>query len=227
MRVGLWQWARGTLLIGGVPLVAILALGIGTALPAADAVAAFSVTLVAAGSLAWVWLSTLAALTADLRRAADGHPPGPPRPVLLPAARAVAEQANRLARGLAEREALVNRLRRADTAIVEALPDPLLVLGADRSPLRANAAARRVFGSGERDDTAAFLRHPSIAGAVDTALERGAPAYADVVLPVPVPRDLSAQVIPMDPPLADGGGSSSCWRIARRPARRSGCGRTS
>ena len=209
MRIGAWRWVRGTLLIGGVPLLAIVALGLWAGVPTAAAGAAFLATLLAAAALARVWLSTLAALAADLREAAEGHPPAAPRPVRLPAARAVAEQAHRLARSLAEREALVGQLRRADTAIVEALPDPLLVLGAGRERLRANAAARRVFGPGEGntagDDTAAFLRHPGIAAAVDAALETGTPAFADVVLPVPVPRDLSVGVIPLDPPLADGG----------------------
>jgi two-component system phosphate regulon sensor histidine kinase PhoR len=206
VRIGAWRWARGTLLIGGVPLLLILLLGLRAGTPSGAAAAAFLATLLAAAALARVWLSTLASLAADLREAAEGRPsPAGSRPVLLPAAREVAEQANRLARSLAEREALVGRLRRADTAIVEALPDPLLVLGADRARLRANAAARRVFGEGARDDSAAFLRHPAIAAAVDLALGTGAPAFADVVLPVPVPRDLSAQVIPLDPPLADGG----------------------
>ena len=161
--------------------------------------------------LARAWLVTLAGLEADLRAAADGEP-RPPREPLLPAANRVAESAARLARSLAAREAELGRLRRADAAIVEALPDPLLVLAEDGRVLRANAAARHFFGPGPGSaedarsaDTAAFLRHPRIAGAVDRALAEGAPQSAEAVLPVPVARDLSTQVIPLDPPLSDGG----------------------
>ncbi len=170
-------------------------------------------TAVTALLLARAWLVTLAGLEADLRAAADGEP-RPPREPLLPAANRVAESAARLARSLAAREAELGRLRRADAAIVEALPDPLLVLAEDGSVLRANAAARRFFGPGPSSgpgtedrsaDTAAFLRHPRIAGAVDRALAEGIPQSAEAVLPVPVARDLSTQVIPLDPPLSDGG----------------------
>nr|MCV4208514.1 ATP-binding protein [Roseomonas sp. SXEYE001] len=164
-------------------------------------------TIIAALLLAWTWTGTLAGLEADLRAAAEGRP-APPRAPLLPVAAGVAESATRLARSLAAREALVARLRRADAAIIEALPDPLLVLAEDRRPLRANAAARRFFGTGTGTgtaDTAAFLRHPRIAGAVDRALAEGTAQSAEVMLPVPVSRDLSTQIIPLDPPLADGG----------------------
>jgi two-component system phosphate regulon sensor histidine kinase PhoR len=123
----------------------------------------------------------------------------------------VAEAAARLARSLDERSALVGRLRRADAAILESLPDPLLVLAEDRGPLRANRAARLLFGGPTAEmrlasgDTGALLRHPALAGAVDRALAEGVPQAVDLVLPVPISRELAAQVIPLDPPLADGG----------------------
>jgi PAS domain-containing protein len=76
------------------------------------------------------------------------------------------------ARLIAARSALVGQLRAADEAIVENLPDPLLVLAEDRSALRANRAARQLFGlkSGAAGDLAALLRHPALAGAVERAL---------------------------------------------------------
>jgi len=194
-------------LVGGVPALAFILL---MATGAANTLAAglgLLATIAAALLLAWAWTSTLAGLEANLRAAAEGRP-APPHAPLLPVAAGVAESAARLARSLAAREALVARLRRADTAIIEALPDPLLVLAEDRRPLRANAAARRFFGSGtgkDTADTAAFLRHPRIAGAADRALAEGTAQSAEVMLPVPVARDLSTQIIPLDPPLADGG----------------------
>jgi len=107
----------------------------------------------------------------------------------------------------------MERLRRADEAIVELLPDPLIVLAADRSVRRANSAAQAAFGA----DMSAVLRHPGLHGAIDRALTPGTPQgvaqgmaqgtvqTAELSLSAPVARELHATVVPMDPPLADGG----------------------
>ncbi|MBE9603408.1 PAS domain-containing protein [Acetobacteraceae bacterium H6797] len=199
-----------TFLIAGVPAAALAALVITGRLGALEGFLALVATFLSAAILAWLWLESLARLTQAMRRAMEGPMEGlPAPPPLLPAAADVAEEVHRITRSLAERSALVGQLRRADAAIIEALPDPLVVLGADRAPLRANRAARRLFGLSENGgaggDLAALLRHPKLASAIDRALAEGAAQSADVVLPVPVLRDLSAQVIPLDPPLSDGG----------------------
>ncbi len=62
---------------------------------------------------------------------------------------------------------MLGRLRRADEIVVERLPDPLIVLAADRSVLRTNAAARAAYGA----DIGAVLRHPDLRAAVDRALD--------------------------------------------------------
>ena len=108
---------------------------------------------------------------------------------------------DRLSRRIASRAALQEQHRRADTLILERLPDPVIVLGADRTVRRANAAARLAFD----DDLPAMLRHPGLRGAVDRALATNQSQTAEVVLRAPVPRELHATVVPMDPPLADGG----------------------
>ena len=51
----------------------------------------------------------------------------------------------------------------------------------------------------------AVLRHPDLRTAIDRAFTSGLNQTADVTLPVPVPRELHAAVVPMDPPIADGG----------------------
>ena len=102
---------------------------------------------------------------------------------------------------VAARTAQVEQLRRADGTVVERLPDPLIVLAADRSVRRANSAARAAFGT----DMPAVLRHPDLRGAIDRAFASGMPQTADVNLPVPVPREVHAAVVPMDPAMADGG----------------------
>jgi two-component system phosphate regulon sensor histidine kinase PhoR len=181
------------------------------ALAPRPALAGAGVSAVAALLVAWMWVGNLSRLAAVLRAASEGRGEVPPGPPLLPALREVAEATARVARSLDERSALVGRLRRADAAILESLPDPLLVLAEDRLALRANAAARQLFGVAAGDarplsgDTGALLRHPALAGAVDRALAEGTAQTVDLVLPVPVARELVAQVIPLDPPLADGG----------------------
>ncbi len=196
-------------LISGVPaalLLVLLAAGGVAPLPGLLVLAA---TIVAALWLARIWLGNLAQLKDALRRAEAGESDeaSSPGTALLPAVEEIADGMRRLARSVNERAELVLRLRRADEAIVERLPDPLVVLDARGAALRANAAARALFGGGAAGtgDVAALLRHPSLADALDQAL-LGAPAReVDIALPVPVPRDLKIHVIPMDPPLADGG----------------------
>jgi two-component system phosphate regulon sensor histidine kinase PhoR len=101
---------------------------------------------------------------------------------------------------------LVQQLRRADQAIIERLPDPLVVLDERGAPLRTNAAARAIFGGGPgAGDLAALLRHPALADALDAALAATAPREVDIALPVPVSRELRVHLVPMDPPLGDGG----------------------
>ncbi|WP_431267108.1 hypothetical protein [Dankookia sp. P2] len=137
-------------LIGGVPAAVLLALMAGGALAPRIGLLALAVCLAGALLVATVWIGNLNRLAEALRRAAaeDGRLVPPSGTPLLPAVAEVAEGVARLARTLAERGELVGRLRRADEAIVESLPDPLLVLSPTRVPLRANAAARAIFGVG-------------------------------------------------------------------------------
>jgi two-component system phosphate regulon sensor histidine kinase PhoR len=209
-------WLRATLVVSAAPVLALLVLALAGALAPRHAVPALLVTLAGGAAVARIWLGNLGRLARQIRAASNGN--GVPElsvAPLLPSVQEVADGVTRLARHLAERGALVERLRRADAAILEALPDPLLVLSADRTALRANRAAREMLGTRQGSeargtaapppDAAALLRHPALAEALDRAMATGAPAVADLVLPVPVTRDVAVQVIPMDPPLADGG----------------------
>jgi two-component system phosphate regulon sensor histidine kinase PhoR len=195
-------------LIGSAPLAVLGALvAVGT-LALAHGLAAATAVLLAAILLARLWLGEVDRLAEALRRAAEGQalPAAAPR---LSALGGIEAELARLSRALDDRAALVGRLRAADQAILEALPDPLLVLAADAAPLRANRAARRLFALGE-DSLAggglgALLRHPALAAALDRALAGAGPQAVEVALPGPLSRDLSAHVVPMEPPLADGG----------------------
>lgn len=196
-------------LIGGVPLALLLVLLAAGGVQPLPGLIAFCATAAASLWLARIWLGNLAQLKDALRRAEAGESDDEPSPgtPLLPAVEEIADGMRRLARSVNERAELVLRLRRADEAIVERLPDPLVVLDARGAALRANAAARALFGGSAlgTGDVAALLRHPALADALDGALD-GAPAQeVDLAMPVPVPRDLKVHVIPMEPPLADGG----------------------
>ncbi len=114
---------------------------------------------------------------------------------------ALEREIERLSRRLAARAAVQEKHRLADTLILERLPDPVIVLAGDRTVRRANAAARLAF----HDDLPAVLRHPGVRGAIDNALATRRSQTAEVMLHAPVARDLYATVVPMDPPLADGG----------------------
>ncbi|MCX8134504.1 MAG: ATP-binding protein [Roseococcus sp.] len=195
-------------LLAGAPAAALLLLVATGELAPLPGLLALLGCAAAAGVVGWLWLSGLARLSDSLRRAATEQGPfSAPLPVpRLPGLGEIEEGLARLARSLQARAALVGQLRAADEAIVEALPDPLLVLGPDRALLRANRAARRLFGVGTGQSMVlALLRHPLMAAALDRALAEGAPQELDLTLPAAVTRELTAQVLPMHPPLADGG----------------------
>ncbi len=198
-------------LIGAAPTLTLLTLAALGELRAGTALLAVLLCLASAFGLAWFWLSAVSRLAAVLRRAADEEGPfSAPLPIpRVPAIGRVEEGLARLARSLEARAALVTRLRASDEAIVEALPDPLLILGADRTLLRANAAARRIFGlqrdATARGDMGALLRHPLMAAALDRALADGGPQSTELALPGSLTRELSVQVLALNPPLADGG----------------------
>jgi two-component system phosphate regulon sensor histidine kinase PhoR len=201
--------SRGLILttsaLAGVPVLAFLLLAAtGEAVPG-PALAAAALTLLAAFCITLLWARDLELLSETVRHAVATEPaPMPAGTPILPPMDRLMRDIERVARHLAERSVLVERLQRADEAIVEQLPDPLIVLGADRSIRRTNAAARSAFGA----DINAVLRNPGLRAAIDRAFASpgiAGPHTAALTLPVPVPRDVHAVVIAMDPPLSDGG----------------------
>jgi two-component system phosphate regulon sensor histidine kinase PhoR len=190
--------------VAGTPVVALVALRAGGFLASGPMLAAIAATLAGALVLALIWVRDLELLSETLRQAALENTAAlsaaasAPR---LPAIERVTRNIERLSRTLASRAAMVGQLLRSNEAIVERLPDPLLVLGPDRSVRRANAAARAAFGV----DMPAVLRHPDLRAAIERAFAERTSHSAAFALPVPVPREVAATVIYMDPPLADGG----------------------
>jgi two-component system phosphate regulon sensor histidine kinase PhoR len=185
-----------------VPLAALLVLCAAGQLAAWPALAAALCIAAAAAGLSWAWSRDLRRLTRALHAIEAGDPA---RPTPLWLGQAVPAAVQVLADTMADRAALLDRLLRAEDSIVELLPDPLILLGRDRAIRRANAAARTAFGA----DIAAVLRHPQLRAAIDRAIAGGPsePAQtADLRVPVPVPRELQAMVVPLESPLAGGAG---------------------
>ncbi len=54
-------------------------------------------------------------------------------------------------------------------------------------------------------DLPAVLRHPVLRAAIDRAFTQASPHSVELSLPAPMAREVQATVVPMDPPLSDGG----------------------
>jgi two-component system phosphate regulon sensor histidine kinase PhoR len=95
------------------------------------------------------------------------------------------------------------RARRAETdrllaALLDALPDPLLLVGAGRVVANANRAATQLFG---HDPVAkpleSSLRDPGVLAAVDEAVAEHGDAQLTLQLPGPPPRAFGVQIVPV------------------------------
>jgi two-component system phosphate regulon sensor histidine kinase PhoR len=94
---------------------------------------------------------------------------------------------------------------RANETILASLPDPLILLDADRRVVRANPAADALFGEpiGGRE-LMAVLRTPALIEAVDAVLAGGPGRIVEFNLTVPLERALSARIEPLAQRTADG-----------------------
>ena len=170
-----------TACLAAVPLVTLAALVVGGQLGLWPALAAAAANVVAAAAFARLSHRENRLVVEAVRHAADGSPA---------ASVPLAGDLGRALRLLGERSAALASQGQTEEAVVETLPDPLIVLGPDRLVLRANAAANAAFGS----EMPAVLRHPLLRAAIDRLLISGGPQEADLSLPVPVAREVHATV---------------------------------
>ena len=187
--------------LAGAPVAVLTLLAAAQWMDFWPAMVGIAVSMITAAAFALIWGRDQDLLIEQIRRvAADVSGPAveAETPALMPA---LGREVARMSRRLATRNALQEQHRRADTLILERLPDPVIVLASDRSVRRTNAAARSAFG----DDLPAVMRHPGVRGAIERALSTNASQSIEVGLRAPVPRDLYATVVAMGPPLADGG----------------------
>ena len=124
--------------------------------------------------------------------------------------RALTSSVARLHRVMARRTEQTQAQLEANESIIEALHDPLVLVGADRTVMRANQAARGLFGDRILGrDLAASLRNPSVLEAVDAVLGGAASRIIEFSLPVPVERMFEVRVKPfqrrLPQPVSDDG----------------------
>ena len=188
--------------VAAAPVTALAVMAVtGLALPW-PAFLAIVITLLGAAAFSLVWVRDLDVLTAAVRQIEADDPgqavSGTVGPTLM---EPLGLEIARLSRHLAARSARIEQERRADTLILERLPDALVVLRRDRTVSRRNPAADAIFGA----DLPAVLRHPELRTALDQAAGDGETKAADLTIAGPISRELRATVVPMHPPLQDGG----------------------
>ena len=167
--------------LAAAPLTALAVLALTGAVPLWPAMLLAVVNVLAASLYSMLYRRQQDQLLSDVQRAAAGHA------VMQPSGSGTIQ---RIIRTLAQRsDDLAERLR-VEEAIVEALPDPLIILGFGPTILRANAAAHAAFGT----EIPSVLRHPELRNAIDRVVAKGTPQDADLSIPVPVMRDVHAAV---------------------------------
>ncbi|MCB8882312.1 two-component sensor histidine kinase [Acidisoma cellulosilytica] len=181
---GLGRWM---LLILVVPVLGQLLMVIAGTAPLDVVLILILVEMLAAMVVAFLWRQDLE----RLRCVVTGEPTDPPR---LPEIERVGTFLGQAVIRTRERLALLEVQLGAEQAILEHLPEPLLLVTADGTVQRTNEAARQTVGA----DTAAVLRHPLLRGAIDRALATSTPQAADLLFAAPVTREIHAMVTPLD-----------------------------
>jgi two-component system phosphate regulon sensor histidine kinase PhoR len=102
------------------------------------------------------------------------------------------------------------RIRAAETrmaaaeAVIDAVPDPLILLDDRRRVVHANAQAVSLLGAAEGPrDLAAMLRNPAVLAAADAVLRGESVRVVDFTLTAPIERQLQARFARIDRPSLD------------------------
>jgi two-component system phosphate regulon sensor histidine kinase PhoR len=160
------------------------------------ALLAWLLGLILSGVLAFLRERQLESTGRYLTALAEGREP-PPLPEFGPlGGDELATLLHRLDRALSD-----ERARRAETdrllaALLDALPDPLLLVGAGRVVAKANRAAEQLLGhSPVARPLETSLRDPGVLAAVDGALAEHGNAQLTLQLPGPPPRAFGVEIV--------------------------------
>ena len=149
--------------------------------------------------------SGLAQVKAALQALAQGATTLPDIVTLSPTARELGRDVGRFARALRETVAASAEARASAESVLAALPEPLLLIDAERRIVSANPSALDLLGPRlPGRDLGAALRVPAVLEATDAVLAGGTGRTIEVDLPGSVERHLSAQVGPLRPPTSAG-----------------------
>jgi two-component system phosphate regulon sensor histidine kinase PhoR len=176
-------------------LVALLATGAVAPLPG---MLAWLLGLVASGALAWLRESRLDATRQYLAALADGREPGPLPDFGLLGGDELATALHRLDRALAEERARQAETDRLLGSVLDAVPDPLLLVGGDWNVASANRAARALVAyEPVGKPLEASLRDPGVLAAVEQALGKQSGMQLTLEIAAPAPRAFGVQVVPL------------------------------
>jgi two-component system phosphate regulon sensor histidine kinase PhoR len=178
--------------------ITLLVLAVFNHLTIRAALLAWVLGLVLSSVLAWRRERRLQETRGYLAALVEGREP-PPLPELGPlGGDELATVMHRLDRALSE-----ERARRAESdrwlrTLLDALPDPLLVVDEGRIVASANPAATRLFGHDPVGKLLeASLRDPGVLAAVDQALRGHGAAQLNLHLPGPPPRAFGVEIVPI------------------------------
>jgi two-component system phosphate regulon sensor histidine kinase PhoR len=177
-------------LVVALLLLSARADGVGVWLTAGGVVAVIGV----AGLFAWRLLRDLDLLRRHIEASTAEVPERSPRPS-TEIGQILFLHLQRLQRHARGRERSLAVELQTASEILEAQDDPILVLAGDRSVLRANGAAERLFGDRLLGrDMAEAIRHPEIVAAVDAVLAGGPIQTVALNLPVPIEREFEVRI---------------------------------
>jgi two-component system phosphate regulon sensor histidine kinase PhoR len=179
------------------PALALGALAALRRLDIADALLAWAAIAAATATIALAPLFDLARLLRFVQDLSLGGHPTPPemrtQGVAAHAAFAISQIRREMRRALAAAESAAQ----VHEDVFDALPDAVVMLAADHRVLRANLAARGLFGRNlVGRDVSSLVRHPPILAALD-AIEDGQGREIEFALPIPVERRFIVAIRPL------------------------------
>ena len=204
--VPLRRWGRLSL-AASLPLgIAFLVLALLGLTPAIAAVLAWAGLSLLAAAVAGLMLAEVGALARHVEDSTGSEGEAHPNPAsagLL--TRELAASVERLVRlGAEDRAQLASERAELERAL-DALPEPLLLLDAERKIVRANRAAESLLdGQVIGRHIAASLRNPQLIEAVEQTIEGAGGRDIEFTLQAPVERTFAARVEPLPEPREGG-----------------------
>lgn len=188
--------------IPAIVLVAMAALGL---VGVGVAILILLLVIVGTAGVVWLYLSDLRAVEDYVEQLArEGHAETPVmrKHGSLPG---LATTIGHLSRSWDRHQERLAQLSESTDMILENLPQPLVLIDAQRRVVRATLAARELLGDVSRgDDLAALLRHPDLLEATDRVIAGGAREEVEITLSIPINRTFSAWVVPLPATASDG-----------------------